>query len=156
MFTGGSYHKPPAYIRHLTLIKGSQPVEWTPTMVHAFKDCKASPSRATLLAHPYPPAMLAIFKDASDTALGAALQQRVGDVCKPWRSISIRSTQLYKSIARTTESSWQCMRPSNTSAIWSKAGPSSYLQITSLSFMLSSNVEINAIHGSSVYWTILY
>ena len=60
-------------------IKGSQPVEWTPTMVHAFEDCKANLSRATLLAHPDPYAMLALFTDASDTAVSAALQQRVDD-----------------------------------------------------------------------------
>jgi hypothetical protein len=55
-------------------IKGSRPVDWTPTMVQAFKDCKASLSRATLLAHLDPSAMLALFSDASDTAIGAALQ----------------------------------------------------------------------------------
>ena len=38
-------------------IKGSQPVNWTPTMVHAFEDCNARPSRATLLAHPEPSPM---------------------------------------------------------------------------------------------------
>ena len=63
-------------------IKGSQPVDWKPTMVHAFEDCKASLPRATLLAHPDPSAMLVLFTDASDTAVGAALQQRVGDACQ--------------------------------------------------------------------------
>ena len=64
-------------------IKGSQPVDWTPTMVHAFEDCKACLSRATILAHPNPSAMFYIFTDASDTAVGAALQQRVGDAWQP-------------------------------------------------------------------------
>jgi len=64
-------------------IKESQPVYWSPTLVHAFEDCKASLSRATLLAHPDPSAMLAIFSDASVTAVGAALQQRVGDARQP-------------------------------------------------------------------------
>ena len=50
-------------------IKGSQSVVWTPTMVQAFEDCKASLSRATLLAHRDPSAPLALFTDASDTAL---------------------------------------------------------------------------------------
>jgi cleavage and polyadenylation specificity factor subunit 1 len=57
-----------------TEIKRSQPVDWTPTMVHAFEDCKASLSRATLLTHPDPSAMLALFTDASDTAIGDAWQ----------------------------------------------------------------------------------
>ena len=60
-------------------VKGSQPVDWTPTMVQAFEDCKASLSRATLLADPDPSATLALFTDASDTSIGAALQQRVCD-----------------------------------------------------------------------------
>jgi hypothetical protein len=69
-------------------IKGSQPVDWTPTMVHAFKDCKASLFRATLLAHPDPSAMLALFTDASDTAIGAALQQPAGDT---WQALAFYS-----------------------------------------------------------------
>jgi hypothetical protein len=56
-------------------IIGLKPVDWTPTMVHAFEDCNASLSWATLLDHPEPSAMLALFTDASDTAIGAALQQ---------------------------------------------------------------------------------
>ena len=58
-------------------------MDWTPTMVHAFEDYKASLSRATLLEHPDPSVMLALFTDASDTAVGAALQQRVGDAWQP-------------------------------------------------------------------------
>jgi len=54
-------------------------VAWTPTMVQAFEDCKATLSRATLLAHPGQSAMLALFTDASDIAIGAVLQQRVCD-----------------------------------------------------------------------------
>ena len=58
-------------------------MDWTPTMVHAFEECKASLSRATLLAHTVPSAMLVLFTDASNTAVGAALQQRVGDALRP-------------------------------------------------------------------------
>ena len=72
-------------------VKGSQPVDWTPTMVQAFEDCKASLSRATLLAHPDPSAMLALFTDASDTAVGAALQQRV---CDAWQPLAFYSHKL--------------------------------------------------------------
>ena len=64
-------------------VKSSQPVDWTPTMVQAFEDCKASLSRATLLAHPNPSTKLALFIDASVIAIGAALQQRVCDAWKP-------------------------------------------------------------------------
>jgi hypothetical protein len=55
-------------------VKRSQPVAWTPIMVQAFEDCKASLSCSTLLAHPDPSATLALFTDASDVAIGVALQ----------------------------------------------------------------------------------
>jgi len=60
-------------------VKGSQLVDWTPTMVQAFEDCRASLSRAILGAHLDPSAMLAVFTDASGIGIGPALQQRVRD-----------------------------------------------------------------------------
>jgi cleavage and polyadenylation specificity factor subunit 1 len=71
--------------------KESQPVDWTPTMVQAFEDCKASLFRATLLARPDPSATLAVFTDASDTSIGAALQQRV---CDAWQPLAFYSHKL--------------------------------------------------------------
>ena len=64
-------------------VKGSQLVDWTPTTVQAFVDCKASLSRVTLLAHPDPSATLTLFTDASDIVIGTALQQRVYDAWQP-------------------------------------------------------------------------
>jgi len=72
-------------------VKGSQPVDWTPTMFQAFEDCKASLYRATLLGHPDPSATLALFTDASDTSIGAALQQRV---CDAWQPLAFYSHKL--------------------------------------------------------------
>jgi cleavage and polyadenylation specificity factor subunit 1 len=72
-------------------VKGSQPVGWTPTMVQAFEECKASLSNATLLAHLDPSATLALFTDASDIAIGAALQQRV---CDAWQTLAFYSHKL--------------------------------------------------------------
>jgi len=60
-------------------------------MVQAFKDCKASLSRATLLAHPDTSAVSALFTDASDTPIGAALQQRV---CNAWQPLAFYSHKL--------------------------------------------------------------
>jgi len=57
--------------------KGSHPVTWNDTIVAAFKNCKASLSQATLLAHPHPTAPLALVTDASATAMVAVLQQWV-------------------------------------------------------------------------------
>jgi len=124
-------------------------------MVQDFKDCKASLSRATLLPHPDPSAMLALFTDASDIALGAALQQRVCDACQPLAFYSHKLTPAQQSTVRMTASSWQCMRPSCTSDIWSKTVTLSFLRITSLSLMLSSNGEINAHYTNSITCSLL-
>ena len=72
-------------------VKESQPADWTSTMVQAFEDCKASLSRATLLAKPDLSATLALFTDASYTSIGAALQQRV---CSAWRPLAFYSHKL--------------------------------------------------------------
>jgi hypothetical protein len=53
------------------------PIVWTPNLHRAFKKSKASLSSATLLAHPDPSAPLALVTDASTSAMGAVLQQRV-------------------------------------------------------------------------------
>ena len=52
-------------------------------MVQGFEDCKSSLSRATLLAHSDPSATLALFTDAYDIAIGAAVQQRICDAWQP-------------------------------------------------------------------------
>ena len=61
-------------------VKGSHPVTWSDTLIADFNECRASLSQATLLAHPNPTAPLALVMDASTTAMGAVLQQRVQDV----------------------------------------------------------------------------
>ena len=134
-------------------VKGSQPVDWTPTMVQAFEDCKASISCAILLAHPDPSATLAIFTDASDTSIGAALQQRVCDARQPLAFYSRKLSPSQKKYSPTA-SFWQYTKPSNTSDIWLKAVPLS-LPITSLSRMLSRNDEVNANHANSVTCSLL-
>jgi hypothetical protein len=72
-------------------VKGAQPVAWTPNMVQAFEDCKASLSCATFLAHLDPSAMLALFTDASDIAIGAALQRHA---CGAWQPLAFYSHKL--------------------------------------------------------------
>lgn len=66
-----------------TKIKGSHPVQWTPTLLQAFHDCKSSLSNATLLHHPVNDAPLAIFTDASSTTIGAVLQQKINGEWQP-------------------------------------------------------------------------
>jgi hypothetical protein len=58
-------------------VKGSHPIAWTPELLKAFEEFKASLSRAMLLAQPEPTAQLALVADASTSAMGAVLQQRV-------------------------------------------------------------------------------
>lgn len=64
-------------------VKGKTPVDWTTETIRAFEATKESLARAALLAHPQPNANLAIFTDASDFAVGAALQQWVDDSWQP-------------------------------------------------------------------------
>lgn len=56
-------------------VKGSSPVQWTEAMCAAFEATKQSMADAALLAHPKLDAPLALVVDASQTAIGAALQQ---------------------------------------------------------------------------------
>jgi hypothetical protein len=63
--------------------KGTHPITWTPELHKSFEECKASFSRATLLAHPDTSAPLALVTDASMSAMGAVLQQRVMNAWQP-------------------------------------------------------------------------
>lgn len=56
-------------------VKGSHPVEISGPTLQAFNECKKSLCQATLLAHPDCHAKLGLACDASDTAIGATLQQ---------------------------------------------------------------------------------
>jgi hypothetical protein len=73
------------------MVKGSQPLDWTHSMVQAFEDCKASLSHTPLLAHPDSSATLALFTDASDIVIGTALQQ---NVCDTWQPLAFYSHKL--------------------------------------------------------------
>lgn len=63
--------------------KGTTPVHWTPELEECFKACKDSLSSAALLAHPLPNAVLGLFTDASNSHIGACLQQKVDDAWEP-------------------------------------------------------------------------
>jgi len=80
-------------------------------MIHTIEVCKASLSRATLLAHLHPSASLALFTDASDTAIGAALQQRVCDAWQPLAACSHKLSPAQQNTDSTKASSWQYMKP---------------------------------------------
>lgn len=70
------------------LIKDSKkndkrPVPWYPLAEKAFQECKNSIKETTLLTHLNQNASLVLTTDASDTAIGAKLEQRDSDQNKP-------------------------------------------------------------------------
>ena len=67
------------------------PLLWTPTADNTFNQIKESLVTASLLAHPKPDAPTCIITDASDVAVGAVLQQRIGS---DWCPIAYFSKKL--------------------------------------------------------------
>lgn len=63
--------------------KGNKPIPWTTEADSAFYKCKEALSDAALLAHPRENSPLAITSDASDTHVGAVLQQLVDGNWEP-------------------------------------------------------------------------
>ena len=58
-------------------------LDWTPVLTDAFAQAKDMLATATLLAYPLPSAPLCLACDASDTAIGSVLQQRVDGQWQP-------------------------------------------------------------------------
>lgn len=77
--------------------RGSQPITLTAEQLKDFEECKASLTRATLLAHPDMHAELSIYTDASNTGIGAVLQQRKGN---SWQPLAFFSRKLSTSQAK--------------------------------------------------------
>jgi hypothetical protein len=92
-------------------VKGSHPIAWTPYFHRAFVECKASLSRATLLAHPDQSAPLALVTDASTTGMGAVLQQRIDNAWHPLAFFSRKVNQPSRSTARTIANCCLYTRP---------------------------------------------
>lgn len=63
--------------------KDSAPIEWTPETITAFETCKRDIREAVALTHPTEKGELSLACDASNTAIGAVLQQRDGSTWKP-------------------------------------------------------------------------
>ena len=70
---------------------GNTPLTWPEAATTAFHQIKDALMEASLLVHPVPGAPTCILTDASSTAMGAILQQRIGDV---WFSIAYFSRRL--------------------------------------------------------------
>uniref|UniRef100_A0A5S6QAZ0 RNA-directed DNA polymerase n=1 Tax=Trichuris muris TaxID=70415 RepID=A0A5S6QAZ0_TRIMR len=69
--------------RMLTDQRNQQALHWSDEQTAAFQRAKTALANATLLSHPVPNAEISIMVDASDNAVGAVLQQKVGDAWKP-------------------------------------------------------------------------
>lgn len=72
------------------------PVNWTPEAEAAFEQCKQDLIGATCLVHPAPHAELTLTTDASDTAVGAVLQQNADGHLQPLGFYSKRLTEAQK------------------------------------------------------------
>lgn len=72
-------------------VKGSQPVNFSEKEHRAFQTCKENLCKAAMLAHPDGDAQMALVTDASDTAIGAVLQQLKGN---SWQPLSFFSRKL--------------------------------------------------------------
>ena len=83
-------------------------LSWTAEADKAFVSIKEALANASLLYHPKPDAPTSIMTDASDKAVGAVLQQCIGD---GWHSIAYFSRKLKPAEIRYsafTKSCWQC------------------------------------------------
>ena len=70
---------------------------WNDQALGAFSDIKEALAKASLLAHPKPDAPTSIITDASEVAVGAVLQQRIGE---SWCPIAYSSRKLKPSETR--------------------------------------------------------
>ena len=73
------------------LVESKEQLSWNDSQIHAFSAVKEGLANATLLVHPKPHALTNIMTDASDTAVGAVLQQHVDG---QWQPISFFSKKL--------------------------------------------------------------
>lgn len=98
-----------------SLIKGNKkndqtPLIWDVVSIAAFQRCKEDLVNSTLLFHPEANASLFLFVDASDTAVGAALNQFVKRVMQPLGFYSKKFTktkQRYSTYDRELEAMYQ-------------------------------------------------
>ena len=58
-------------------------INWTPELVESFERCKSSLCDAVLLSHPVQGAPLALLVDASDSGIGAVVEQHIEGSWKP-------------------------------------------------------------------------
>lgn len=93
-------------------------LKWTEEMEQAFRRCKPSIADAACTTFFDPRATLALKTDASDTAVGAVIEQEQADGQWPPLGFFSHSPATHKNdIASTTGNSWRCTKQSNTSSV---------------------------------------
>ena len=93
----------------LTATNGDhRPLQWDEQSSQAFLDIKKAIADVSLLTHPHHDAPTNIMTDASDTAVGAVLQQEVDNHWRPIALISSQgsSPQLKQDVVHLIESCW--------------------------------------------------
>lgn len=113
-------------------------IVWTPDAEAAFAQVKEDLANAVLLWHPAVDADTRIITDASDTAMGASLEQRIDNAWKPL-GFQRNSLQLSAITARMIASSQLFTRQLDTSDTSSKVVNSGSLQTTNQLFLHFSN-----------------
>ncbi|GBM20080.1 Transposon Ty3-I Gag-Pol polyprotein [Araneus ventricosus] len=83
------------------------PINWTNEAKNAFEKCKHDLAEATVLYHPSVNATLAIVVDASDNAVGAALQQQV---TTGWQPLAFYSKSLSPAQRRYSASAYMVIK----------------------------------------------
>lgn len=79
-----------------------RPIVWTDKADEAFNKCLQSLAESTMLAHPQEDAPLMLTTDASDTAIGATLEQVIQGKPQPLMFFSKNSITHNATTARTT------------------------------------------------------
>ena len=79
------------FLNNLPKSRSKQTLHWTEETSTAFQDVKDARASATFLSYPHPNAPINLMVDASNTAVGAILQQQVND---DWQPISFFSRSL--------------------------------------------------------------
>ena len=79
------------FLNNLPKSRSKQTLPWTEETSTAFQDVEDALASATFLSYPHPNAPINLMVDASNTAVGAVLQQQVND---DWQPISFFSRSL--------------------------------------------------------------
>ncbi|GBM02801.1 hypothetical protein AVEN_51989-1 [Araneus ventricosus] len=90
------------------------PITWTNEAKSAFEKCKHDLAEATVVYHPSVNATLTIVVDASDNAVGVALQQQVTTDCILFHVSFSCSTEMQC----IRQSFWQPTWPLNIFVVW--------------------------------------